>query len=145
MLALCSSGVLSECSRHFMVMGFLSSFTAPSFLIVPLLLLGFPAALCLGASSTRVRGCQWCWGTMSGRWRNRAQAHHCCVCTPQHPPLPRWQPFTVWRIILWKLAFLMLINRANVIFSPFCFYHHPLSLFSSSIKLSPALILLSHG
>lgn len=48
----------------------------------------------------RVKGCQWCWGTMSGRWRNRAQAHHCCVCTAQHPPLPRWHPFTVWRIIL---------------------------------------------
>lgn len=48
----------------------------------------------------KVRGCQWCWGTMSGRWRNIAQAHHCCVCTPQHPPSPRWHPLTVWRIIL---------------------------------------------
>lgn len=98
------SGILSKCSRwgtmHFMDVGFLSSFKASAFLIMPLLLLGFPAPLCLGANSIRVRGCQWCWGTMSGRWKSRAQAHHCCVCTPQHPPLPRWQPFTVWRIIL---------------------------------------------
>lgn len=35
-----------------MGVGFLSSFTAPDFLIRPLLLLNFPAALCLKANST---------------------------------------------------------------------------------------------
>lgn len=105
-----------------------------------------PVPLCLGQEPTapgRGRGYQWGWGAASARWRNRAHTHHCCVCTPQHPPPPRWHPFTAWRIILQRLFFLLLINRAGVIFPPFCFYHHPLGLFSSNIKLSLALIHLS--
>lgn len=107
-----------------------------------------PVPLCPGwelKALGRGRGCQGGWGAASGRWRSRAHRHHCYVHTSRHPAPPRWHPFTAWRIILQRSAFLLLINRPGLImFSPFCFYHHPLGLFSSSIKLSLAFIHLSH-
>jgi len=98
-----------------------------------------PFCLCPGPERTaqcRGRGDQWGWGAVSVRWRNRAHTHHCAVPTSQHPPPSRWPPVNAQRIILQRLAFLLLINRTDVVFSSFCFYHHPLGLFSSSIKLS---------
>lgn len=137
--------LLSRLCLHMVQMRFLSIFIVLFPGPGPCVSLAALVPLCLGLELRAPgRGHQWDWGDAPERLGSGVHTHCCCIHVPQLLPSPRWHLFTAWGIILLRLAFLLLISRADVVFSLFCFYHPPLGLFSSTIKLPLALIHLSH-